>query len=320
MEMTVDPPAGETPEAPPEPAPRRRGRLACVANMKGGVGKTTASVMLAEGLAAMGRSVLVLDIDPQASASVALVGDAALAGLAAEGRLLDEFLRRRLVERKKAGILDAVRGGASRTYDGQLDMLPVSLLACSQGLRSVERQAVRALSKKGDWDHVEREVHALMRDEVAGPLLDAYDWVLVDCAPGLGLLTAAALALADVVVVATVPEPLSVYGLDGFIAHGWAPSDGGMPAPAARPNVLATCVLANDEGHARTLAHLREAAAREGAPFSMLGTSIGRAPNLSGTAFMGEAPVAFETKYTQAQRAAMAELAAEIEEGALARA
>jgi chromosome partitioning protein len=320
MDMHTDAPPGDDPPPDPVTDARPAGRVACVANMKGGVGKTTATVMLADALAASGRRVAVLDLDPQASASLALAGDDGLADLVEEGRVLDAFLRRRLVDRKKAEIGPLVAQGVTRTYDAGLEPLAVSLMACSQELRAVERQVVRLLSKKGDWDHVEREVHAFLRDEVVGPLRAAFDWVVIDCAPGLGLLATAALALADEIVVATVPEPLSLYGLDAFLAHGWGRDDGGMPPPAATPRILATCVGANDEGHARTLQHLRDGAARPGAAYGMFTPVTHRSPNLAATAFVENLPIGYETKYTQAQRTALAELVAEIEEGALARA
>lgn len=318
MDILADPPpADAAPDPAPEAAPPRRGRVACVANMKGGSGKSTTVAMLADGLAAAGRRVAVLDLDPQASASIALAGDDGLARLALEGRTLDALLQRRLVDRKKAEAGPLVARGVTRTYDAELAPLPVSLLACTQELRAVERQAVRALSRKGDWDHVEREVHAFLRDEVVAPLAAEFDWVLVDCAPGLGLLAGAALALADAVVVPTVPEPLGLHALDAFLVQGWERREGGLPVPPARPRLLATCLIPGDEGHARTLEHLRAGA---GAGYGVFSAAIARAPNLSATAFCENLPIGYETKYTPAQRAALEALAGEIEEGALARA
>ena len=318
-EASPDAPPADAPPGDP-PASRGPGRVACVANMKGGVGKTTTVVMLADALAAAGSRVVVVDLDPQASASVAVAGDDGLAGLARDGRTLDAFLSRRIVDRKKADLAPMVLRGATRTYDAALDPLPVSLLACTAGLRAAERQAVRTLSKKGDWDHVEREVHAFLRDEVVAPLRAEFDWVVLDCAPGLGLLACAGLALADVALVPAVPEPLGLYGLDAFLAQGWAPGSGGMPAPGAPPLLLATCVSPSDDGHARTLDHLRDGASAPGAAYALLGPSVARAPNLAATAFCENLPIGYETKYTPAQRAVMAELAAALEEPAHARA
>jgi cellulose biosynthesis protein BcsQ len=75
------------------------GKLIAVANMKGGVGKTTTVVSLAEALAAdnPSASILVIDLDPQASASVCLAGDDLLSEMITKNRTLEDFLELRLL-------------------------------------------------------------------------------------------------------------------------------------------------------------------------------------------------------------------------------
>jgi cellulose biosynthesis protein BcsQ len=75
------------------------GKLIAVANMKGGVGKTTTVVMLAEALAADGARVLVVDLDPQASVSVCLAGPDRLWGMIAQGRTLEAYLALKVIAR-----------------------------------------------------------------------------------------------------------------------------------------------------------------------------------------------------------------------------
>jgi chromosome partitioning protein len=78
------------------------GKLIAIANMKGGVGKTTTVVSLAEALAAdnPSASILVVDLDPQAGASVCLAGDDLLGKIIMDGRTVDAFLEDRLIKKE----------------------------------------------------------------------------------------------------------------------------------------------------------------------------------------------------------------------------
>jgi chromosome partitioning protein len=174
------------PMAPPElpeqwPAPGAR-RVIAVANQKGGVGKTSTVVNLAAALAEHGSRVLVVDMDPQGNASTAL----------------GCFLR------------DDVAG----TYEVVVDQQPVvdvavaaptlplvSLLPSNPDLAGAQVELVGSEGR----EHRLREAIAADQTE--------YDYVLIDCPPGLDLLTVNALVAADEVL---VPMQCEYYSLEGL--------------------------------------------------------------------------------------------------------
>jgi chromosome partitioning protein len=126
------------------------GKLIAVANMKGGVGKSTTVVSLAEALAAddPGASILVVDLDPQASASVCLAGDDILAEMITKGYTLDAFLLRNLIKRVPARLAPIIRGAVSRTTH-RGNPLRISFLPCGPHLRLVEREIIYRLNGNG---------------------------------------------------------------------------------------------------------------------------------------------------------------------------
>jgi chromosome partitioning protein len=128
------------------------GKLIAVANMKGGVGKTTTVVSLAEALAAdnPSASILVVDLDPQASASVCLAGDDLLSEMITKNRTLEDFLELRLLARvpaRDAPLAPKIREAVSRTTH-RGNPLKISLLPCGPDLRVVERESFIVLPKR----------------------------------------------------------------------------------------------------------------------------------------------------------------------------
>ena len=153
----------------------------CIANQKGGVGKTTTTVSLAAALAQLGARVLVVDLDPQGNATTGF-------GLrVAEG---DPSTYQVLVD----GM--AIADATLHTELEGLDVLPSSL-----DLAGAEVELVPAFS---------RELRMRRALEDARP---NYDVVFVDCPPSLGLLTINALVAADQVL---VPIQCEYYALEGL--------------------------------------------------------------------------------------------------------
>jgi chromosome partitioning protein len=155
--------------------------IVCVANQKGGVGKTTTSINLATGLALRGHRVLLVDIDPQSNATTGLGIDHRGLELSTYDLLLDE-----------TRLADVV----TSTEIERLDCAPASV-----DLAGAE---VELVSAQG------RERRLAMALANAG---DDYEVIILDCPPSLGLLTINALAAAEDLI---VPVQCEYYALEGL--------------------------------------------------------------------------------------------------------
>ncbi|OYX67853.1 MAG: hypothetical protein B7Y95_21975 [Rhizobiales bacterium 32-66-11] len=257
----------------------RLGRVIAVANMKGGVGKTTTVVMLAEALAADGNRVLVIDLDAQASVSYCLAGDDILAELIKDRLTITSYLTDRLLHQRRRSLREFVRSQISDvTHLG--DPLDVSLIASSVGLRLAEREIICELADRGFNLHgTEGQVWSALSSCMA-ELREDFDYVILDCAPGISAFTEVGIRLCDVVILPTIPDMLSTLGLAAFCNSMWRgrlAERSSLPKPKRRPVVLVSRRIANVKHQALTVAALRQVAAGEDPEFDMFETEIPQA-------------------------------------------
>ena len=156
-------------------------KIICIANQKGGVGKTTTAVNLSACVAQLGKRVLLADIDPQGNAT---------SGLGVNKNKLDLSVYDVLINDVDAA--EAIR-------DTMIDGL--KLLPSQVDLAGAEVELVNLLARE------QRLKNAL------APVRDRFDYIFVDCPPSLGLLTLNALTMADTLL---VPIQCEYYALEGL--------------------------------------------------------------------------------------------------------
>ncbi len=157
------------------------GKIIAIANQKGGVGKTTTTVNLAASLGVLDQKVLLIDADPQANATSGL-------GIDVEGVAFGTY---QVLEHTKTAKETIVQ-----TSSPNVDLIPSHI-----DLVAIEIELV---------DKAEREY---MMKKAIIDLKNDYDYILIDCAPSLGLLTLNALTAADSVI---IPIQCEYFALEGL--------------------------------------------------------------------------------------------------------
>ena len=172
-----------------------------VMNAKGGVGKSTLILALAETLSAFhGKKILVIDSDAQASISHMLLPQRQLEALQEEGQTIVDYLIATVLKETPSDWRRYVIAGVSDVDDART----IDLLPSDTNLTLFEREV-----SKGDREtHLRRTVGACLREAQ-----QAYDYVFIDSAPGLSVLTECWLREAAFYMSPTRPDYISTRGL-----------------------------------------------------------------------------------------------------------
>jgi chromosome partitioning protein len=157
-------------------------RVISITNQKGGCGKTTTSVNLAASLAANHRKVLLIDLDPQAHATLGLNVKSDLS--------IYNVLSK--ITNKKAGLEDIIKN-----VSANFDIAPSSIV-----LSTLEQELAGEIGRESRlWD-------------ILSGFNASYDYVLIDCPPNLGILTINAIRASSEIIIPVEPSRFSVQGLD----------------------------------------------------------------------------------------------------------
>ena len=185
-----------------------------VINLKGGVGKSTLTMMLAEFLAFRdGKRTLVIDMDAQANLSYCMVSPERIQQQANEGRttyhiflnaLSGQDVNMRQFIAAPPLIVSNIARSSMRDYDA-----PLHMVVSTPSVAQLNEDLLSIWEKGQSMPDGIRET--LIRS--LEPVSDIYDYVLIDCPPGLSMFSSSALLASDFYISPIIPEPLSLQGV-----------------------------------------------------------------------------------------------------------
>jgi chromosome partitioning protein len=219
-------------------------------NLKGGVGKTTTAVAVAEMLAQEERKhVLLIDLDPQTNATVTLISEDQWAEMDKDGRTIAQLFEDRLNPQNSTrfDIEKAIAQRVSTINDGiaRLDLLPSSI-------RLIDLQdRIPMIALSGNFTANPLEI---LRVAIQ-PVIDRYDYIIIDCPPSLGTVTKNGLRISTGYIIPTIPDIVSTWGIYQIVDNvAQFSNDIGIPIPAL--GIVATKVQSNDL-HRRVISDLK---------------------------------------------------------------
>ena len=180
-------------------------------NLKGGVGKTTTTVAIAEMLSGeFHKRVLLVDLDPQTNATSMLIGDERWGEINQEGRTLAKLFSDALLEPEERSF--DVKATLIRETSRVDAVRSLSLLPSSLDMIGVQD---RLGSMSSGRFYAENPTDILRR--AVTPILSEFDIVVVDCPPNLGIITLNGLRLSQAYIIPTIPDILSTYGIPQIV-------------------------------------------------------------------------------------------------------
>ncbi|MDD3269089.1 MAG: AAA family ATPase [Syntrophomonadaceae bacterium] len=225
-------------------------------NMKGGVGKTTLTVALAEFMALEhGLRVLVIDLDPQSNASACLMDlerwkRRNMRGQTIMRLFLDPFKNWPVFSAQEAVVRNAsnIGGGIAG-----LDLMP-------SGMELMDLQD-SLMSVFSEQDEQSPLIYLLR--EALGKMLSDYDIALIDCPPSLGLITQNGLAISDYYLIPVIPETMSIHGIPQIVSRvNRFKRQTGLETQAM--GIVATKYRQQNQEHLHNLSDLRAGAQKKG--------------------------------------------------------